>query len=133
VASDGEGATKLMEVRVTGAATVADARVAAKGIANSPLVKTAVHGADPNWGRLAMAVGKLYDHLTIDPDRVRFSFGDVELSGDSTPADLAVAEAHMQGDVVRIGVDLGAGDAEFTVYGCDLTHGYISINADYTT
>ena len=133
VASDGEGATKLMEVRVTGAATVDDARVAAKGVANSPLVKTAVHGADPNWGRLAMAIGKLYDHLTIDPDAVRFSFGEQVLSGSSTPADLAAAEAHMQGDVVQIGIDLGAGDAEFTVYGCDLTHGYISINADYTT
>jgi glutamate N-acetyltransferase/amino-acid N-acetyltransferase len=133
VASDGEGATKLLVVRVTGASSEADARVCAKAIANSPLVKTAVHGADPNWGRLAMAVGKLYDRVSIDPDQVRFFFGDQELSGASTPADLAVAEAHMQLDEVTIRVDLGGGTDEFTVYGCDLTHGYISINADYTT
>jgi glutamate N-acetyltransferase/amino-acid N-acetyltransferase len=133
VASDGEGATKLLVVRVTGASSEAEARLCAKAIANSPLVKTAVHGADPNWGRLAMAVGKLYGQISIDPSRVRFFFGDQELSGASTPADLAAAEAHMRLDEVTIRVDLGAGDEEFTVYGCDLTHGYISINADYTT
>jgi glutamate N-acetyltransferase/amino-acid N-acetyltransferase len=101
---------------------------------NSPLVKTAVHGADPNWGRVAMAVGKCEDELDIDPTKVVIRFGDVETyPAASTDEVLAAATEQMRGDEVVITVELGIADGAFTVYGCDLTDGYIRINADYTT
>lgn len=134
IASDGEGASKLIEVRATGARDDAQAKLVAKTVVNSPLVKTAVHGADPNWGRVAMAVGKCEEEHDIDPERVRIVFGGVETY--PAPADEAVLERaarHLRGEEVVIGVDLGIGDGAFTVYGCDLTDGYIRINADYTT
>jgi glutamate N-acetyltransferase/amino-acid N-acetyltransferase len=134
VASDGEGASKLIEVRVLGARDDAQAKRVAKAIVNSPLVKTAVHGADPNWGRVAMAVGKCEDELDIDPAEVVIRFGDVETyPAASTDEVLAAASEHLRGAEVVISVELGIADGTFTVYGCDLTDGYIRINADYTT
>ncbi|MCK9871070.1 bifunctional glutamate N-acetyltransferase/amino-acid acetyltransferase ArgJ [Nocardiopsis dassonvillei] len=134
IASDGEGASKLIEVRVTGARDDAQAKRVAKAVVNSPLVKTAVHGADPNWGRVTMAVGKCEEETDILPDNVRISFGDVETyPAEATDEVLERAAQHMKGDEVVIGVDLGIADGAFTVYGCDLTEGYIRINADYTT
>jgi len=134
IAADGEGASKLIEVRVTGARDDASAKLVAKAIVNSPLVKTAVHGADPNWGRLAMAVGKCSTETDIDPDRVRLSIGGVELYPSAADeAKLERAAAHLRGDEVVLGADLGISEGSFTVYGCDLTDGYIRVNADYTT
>ncbi|MFD4999567.1 bifunctional glutamate N-acetyltransferase/amino-acid acetyltransferase ArgJ [Streptomyces buecherae] len=134
IAADGEGAGKLIEVRVTGARDDAQAKRVGKAVVNSPLVKTAVHGADPNWGRVAMAVGKCEDDLDIDPAKVTIHFGDVETyPAPATDETLAAATAHLGGDEVVIAVDLGIASGAFTVYGCDLTDGYIRINADYTT
>ncbi|MET9780458.1 bifunctional glutamate N-acetyltransferase/amino-acid acetyltransferase ArgJ [Nocardiopsis alba] len=134
IASDGEGAGKLIEVRITGARDDAQAKRIGKAVVNSPLVKTAVHGADPNWGRVAMAVGKCSDETDVLPENVRIVFGDVEtFPAESTEETLERASRHMKGDEVFIGVDLGIADGDFTVYGCDLTEGYIRINADYTT
>lgn len=134
IASDGEGAGKLIEVRMTGARDDAQAKRIAKAVVNSPLVKTAVHGADPNWGRVAMAVGKCSEEYDVLPENVRITFGEVETyPTQATDKTLERAAAHMAGDEVIIGVDLGIADGSFTVYGCDLTEGYIRINADYTT
>jgi glutamate N-acetyltransferase/amino-acid N-acetyltransferase len=134
IAADGEGASKLIEVRVRGARDDAQAKRVGKAIVNSPLVKTAVHGADPNWGRVAMAVGKCEDELDIDPEKVVIRFGEVETyPAPSTDEVLAAATEQMRGDEVVITVELGIADGAFTVYGCDLTDGYIRINADYTT
>lgn len=135
IAADGEGASKVIEVRVTGARDDAQAKRVAKAIVNSPLVKTAVHGADPNWGRIVMAIGKCDDETDIDPANVRVTIGDVVMypSGDGRAAMLAAAEAHMHGEHVVVGADLGIADGAFNAYGCDLTDGYIRINADYTT
>jgi len=131
IAADGEGASKVIEVGVTGARDAAQAKLVAKSIVNSPLVKTAVHGADPNWGRVVMAIGKCDDQTDIDPDAVTVAIGGVEMY--PATADLTAAEAHMRGDRVVITADLGIADGAFTAYGCDLTDGYIRINADYTT
>ena len=138
LAADGEGAETLIVVEVRGARDDAQAKRVAKAIVNSPLVKTAVHGADPNWGRVAMAIGKCSDDTDIDQDRVRIRFGDREVyPTDPGPDGLADLETYLKGDEVLIGVDLGVGDerdaGRWTVYGCDLTDGYVRINADYTT
>ncbi len=137
IARDGEGATKLIEVRVTGARDVAQAKRVAKAVVNSPLVKTAVHGADPNWGRVAMAVGKCQDDLDIAPERVTIGFGGQEVyPGSPGPEELARVAEHLKQAEVGLRVDLGAGPhsaAEFTAYGCDLTEGYVRLNADYST
>ncbi|MFC7308367.1 bifunctional glutamate N-acetyltransferase/amino-acid acetyltransferase ArgJ [Streptomyces monticola] len=134
IASDGEGASKLIEVRVTGARDTAQAKRVGKSVVNSPLVKTAVHGCDPNWGRVAMAIGKLDAESDIDPGRVRIRFGDIAMYPEEvTEAVLDEAAAYLGGSEVVIGVELGIGEGEFTVYGCDLTEGYVKINADYTT
>ncbi|MGV9214289.1 bifunctional glutamate N-acetyltransferase/amino-acid acetyltransferase ArgJ [Micromonospora sp. RB23] len=134
IASDGEGASKLIEVRVSGARDDAQAKLVGKSVVNSPLVKTAVHGADPNWGRVAMAIGKLEDETDIDPDRVAIRFGDLLMFPESSTDDLLDRAAeYMRGKEVRIDIDLGIAGGSFTVYGCDLTDGYIRINADYTT
>ncbi|BCJ61418.1 bifunctional glutamate N-acetyltransferase/amino-acid acetyltransferase ArgJ [Micromonospora endophytica] len=134
VARDGEGASKLIEVRVTGARDDAQAKRVGKTVVNSPLVKTAVHGADPNWGRVAMAVGKCEDDEDIRPDRIRIGFGGLEVYPTAaTDEVLRLLQEHLRRDDVVIEVDLGIADGSFTVYGCDLTEGYIRINADYTT
>jgi len=138
LAFDGEGAETLIVVTANGARDDAQAKRVAKVIVNSPLVKTAVHGRDPNWGRVAMASGKCSDETDIDPDRVRIRFGDQEVYPTPATAEaLAELEAYLASDEVLISVDLGVrsdGTAgSFTVYGCDLTDQYVRINADYTT
>ncbi len=134
LARDGEGATKLLTVTVRGARDRPQAKRVAKAIVNSPLVKAAVHGADPNWGRVAMAVGKCRDDRDIDPDAVVIRFGDME-AYPNRPDDKGLARLAqiMSESHVDIEVDLGAGAAESTVYGCDLSAGYVRINAEYTT
>ncbi|MDP3860762.1 MAG: bifunctional glutamate N-acetyltransferase/amino-acid acetyltransferase ArgJ [Phaeovulum sp.] len=132
VVRDGEGASKFVEVRVTGAETAADAHRVAMAVANSPLVKTAIAGEDANWGRVVMAVGK--SGAKADRDRLRISFGDMVLAenGWRVPDfDEEKASAYMEAQELVIGVDLGLGTAAKTVYTCDLTHRYIDINADY--
>jgi glutamate N-acetyltransferase/amino-acid N-acetyltransferase len=134
IAADGEGATKLLTVTVTGARDDAQAKRVAKAIVNSPLVKTAVHGADPNWGRVVMAIGKCSDEDDIDPDRVSVTIGDVAVFPPAAGPDaLSAAAVQMAADEVLITAGLGIGDGEFTVFGCDLTSEYVHINADYTT
>jgi glutamate N-acetyltransferase/amino-acid N-acetyltransferase len=132
VARDGEGATKLIEVRVTGAADRADAHRVAMAIANSPLVKTAVAGEDPNWGRIVMAVGK--SGAKADRDRLTIRFGDILVAESGARAasyDEATAAAYMKNAELVIAVDMGLGEGSRTVWTCDLTHRYIDINADY--
>jgi glutamate N-acetyltransferase/amino-acid N-acetyltransferase len=134
LARDGEGATKLLTVTVTEARDAEQARRVAKAVVNSPLVKTAVHGADPNWGRVVMAVGKCSDDTDIRPEAVRVAFGDVEAY--PAPADDGLLErlTHiLERDEVDIAVTLGTGTASARVWGCDLSDGYVRINADYTT
>ncbi|WP_170468325.1 bifunctional glutamate N-acetyltransferase/amino-acid acetyltransferase ArgJ [Ruegeria arenilitoris] len=132
VVRDGEGATKFVEIRVTGAASDADAKVHGLAIANSPLVKTAIAGEDPNWGRIVMAIGK--SGAAADRDLLSISFGDILVaekgwvSPDYREEDAA---EYMKGQDLVIAVDLGLGDGKSTVWTCDLTHGYIEINADY--
>ncbi len=139
VARDGEGATTLIEAHVDGARSVEMARHVAKAIVNSPLVKTAIHGADPNWGRVAMAVGKSTSGNAADADYVDQSvvvirFGEQEVYPAAVDAiGLAALADYMRGDEVRIHVSLGRGESSGTAWGCDLTDGYVRINADYTT
>jgi len=134
IARDGEGSSKLLEVTVNGARDDAQAKWVGKSVVNSPLVKTMVHGADPNWGRVVMAVGKCSDERDILADNVT-----VELCGRHvypklvTAAELEQLSEVMRGDTTTITVNLGIDHGSFTVYGCDLTRGYIDINADYTT
>ena len=132
VVRDGEGATKLVEVRVTGAADDEDAARVAFAIANSPLVKTAIAGEDPNWGRVVMAVGK--SGAKAERDRLTISFGDVLVAekGWKSPSYTEEAGAsYMKGQELTLSVDLGMGRAKRTVWTCDLTNRYIEINADY--
>jgi glutamate N-acetyltransferase/amino-acid N-acetyltransferase len=134
IARDGEGAETLIEVTVDEARDRAQAKRVAKAIVNSPLVKTAVHGADPNWGRVAMAVGKCSDDTDIDAERVVIRFGTTEVYPKRVDeAGLAELADYLRGSDVVIHVSLGTGDATATVWGCDLTAGYVRINADYTT
>lgn len=132
VVRDGEGATKLVEIQVTGAVDDAVARTHGLAIANSPLVKTAIAGEDPNWGRIVMAVGK--SGAAADRDLLSIRFGEIVVatkgwvSPDYKEGDGA---AYMKNAELLIGVDLGMGSGKSTVWTCDLTHGYISINADY--
>ena len=132
VVRDGEGATKFVEVRVSGASTDEDARKAALAIANSPLVKTAIAGEDPNWGRVVMAVGK--SGAEADRDRLSIRFGDILVAEEGWVSPSYREEdgaSYMKQQDLVIGVDLGIGEGEATVWTCDLTHGYIEINADY--
>jgi glutamate N-acetyltransferase/amino-acid N-acetyltransferase len=145
VARDGEGATRLVEIRVTGAADEAQAHTVANSIARSPLVKTAIYGGDPNWGRVMCAAG--YSGAAIDPDKLSLTFGPADRYGDKydTPAIQVVANglptsyeerqaaAALRSDPVLVTLDLGLGDAAATVWTCDLTVEYIEINAHYTT
>lgn len=134
VARDGEGAETLIEVHVDEAADAVQAKRVAKAIVNSPLVKTAIHGADPNWGRVAMAVGKSTVADEVDQTKVVIRFGDQEVYPATVDeSGLERLAAYMRGDEVRIHVSLKNGQAAATVWGCDLTDGYVRINADYTT
>jgi glutamate N-acetyltransferase/amino-acid N-acetyltransferase len=132
VVRDGEGAQKFITIRVSGAASDASARRIGLAIANSPLVKTAIAGEDANWGRVVMAVGKAGE--PADRDRLSIAFGGVWTARDGLPIegyDEAPVAAHLKGDDIDIAVDLGLGAGRATVWTCDLTHGYIAINADY--
>ncbi len=132
VVRDGEGATKFVEIRITGATNDGDARTHAMAIANSPLVKTAIAGEDPNWGRIVMAIGK--SGAAADRDRLSIRFGDILVAenGWVSPGYREEdAAAIMKKQDIIIGVDLGLGSGAATVWTCDLTHGYIDINADY--
>jgi glutamate N-acetyltransferase / amino-acid N-acetyltransferase len=132
VVKDGEGAQKFIAVTVSGAVSDESARKVGLAIANSPLVKTAIAGQDANWGRIVMAVGKAGE--PADRDRLSIGFGGVWAAKNGQPLadyDEAPVAAHLQGQAIDITVDLGLGEGRATVWTCDLTHGYISINADY--
>ena len=133
IAADGEGATKLVEITVRGARDFAEAKTVAKAIAHSPLVKTAMYGEDANWGRVLCAAG--YSGVDIDPDKIRLWFGDLLLFKDGAPHDVDEERASeiLAEKEIEILVDLGLGDAEATVWTCDLSHDYVSINAHYRT
>ncbi|ROT95529.1 bifunctional glutamate N-acetyltransferase/amino-acid acetyltransferase ArgJ [Altererythrobacter sp. FM1] len=132
VVRDGEGAQKFIAVSVSGAVSDESARRVGLAIANSPLVKTAIAGEDANWGRVVMAVGKAGE--PADRDKLSIGFGGVWAAREGLPLanydETPVAE-HLRGKDISIEVDLGLGDGQATVWTCDLTHGYISINADY--
>lgn len=132
IVRDGEGATKLVEVRVSGAKSARDADRVARAIANSPLVKTAIAGQDPNWGRIVMAVGK--SGAVADRDLLTIRFGEHLVAEKGWRAESYVEEtlaAYMTGQELLIAVDLGLGRGKATMWTCDLTHAYIDINADY--
>ncbi len=141
IAKDGEGATKLVEVQLTGAATIKDARSAAKAVVSSSLVKTAVFGADPNWGRIVAAVG--YSGADMDENIVSISLGSesktVKIVNkgvvivNEASKDFEDAEEIMKENHIKILIDLGLGDGVATAYGCDLSYEYVSINAEYST
>lgn len=132
VVRDGEGATKFIDIEVTGAVSDDSAKRIGMSIANSPLVKTAIAGEDANWGRVVMAVGKAGE--PADRDRLSIRFGNKWVAQAGIAADsydeMSVT-AHLKGSEISIGVDIGLGDGRATIWTCDLTHGYISINADY--
>ncbi|MFN4134846.1 MAG: bifunctional glutamate N-acetyltransferase/amino-acid acetyltransferase ArgJ [Novosphingobium sp.] len=132
VVRDGEGARKFISISVSGAVSDESARKVGLAIANSPLVKTAIAGEDANWGRVVMAVGKAGE--PADRDRLSIGFGGIWTARDGQPVpdyDEAPVARHLKGQDISIEVDLGLGNGRATVWTCDLTHGYISINADY--
>jgi len=132
IVRDGEGAQKFVTIEVTGAATARAARRIGLTIGNSPLVKTALSAGDPNWGRIVMAVGRAGEKA--DPDRLSIAIGGIPITAGGGPVpsydETPVAE-HMKGREIMIGVDVGIGRGKATVWTCDLTHGYIDINASY--
>ncbi|KAF5047925.1 Arginine biosynthesis bifunctional protein ArgJ [anaerobic digester metagenome] len=131
IARDGEGATKLIEVHVKGAATDQAARILSKQIVGSSLVKTAVYGNDANWGRIVSAAG--HANVPLDTTKVDVMIGDTVMLKNSevVPFDEEIAKAYLQGEVVRIEVDFHMGDGSATAWGCDLTYKYVEINASY--
>lgn len=132
VVRDGEGASKFVEVQVSGAASDGEAKQIGLAIANSPLVKTAIAGEDPNWGRIVMAIGK--SGVRADRDRITIRFGTILVAEKGWVAEGYTEEAgaaYMKNDEIVIAVELGLAGGMATVWTCDLTHGYISINADY--
>jgi glutamate N-acetyltransferase/amino-acid N-acetyltransferase len=133
MARDGEGASKLLQVDVTGAASEADARAAARAVVGSSLVKAALHGEDPNWGRVFCAVGN--STAQVDEHRAALWIGSVQVArnGISTGASKADASAQMRGSEVAMRVDLGLGDGSARAWGCDLTEAYVVENSAYST
>jgi glutamate N-acetyltransferase/amino-acid N-acetyltransferase len=133
LARDGEGATKLVAVRVTNAETPLDARQVALSIANSPLVKTALFGNDPNWGRILCAAG--YSGVAFDPSKAALELSGIPLlkNGEPLSFDIPAASAAMKVPELEMVLDLGAGNAEATVWTCDFSYDYVRINAEYTT
>ena len=133
IAADGEGATKFLTIHVHGAASFADAKQVGMSVAKSPLVKTAFFGEDPNWGRVICAVG--YSGVKISPEKVVIKFGDVPVYAHSVGAkfDNAALRKVMAEHDILIDIDLGEGEAEATVFSCDLSYGYVKINGEYTT
>jgi glutamate N-acetyltransferase / amino-acid N-acetyltransferase len=134
LAADGEGATKVIEVTVGSARDPAQAKRVAKAVVNSPLLKCAVHGADPNWGRVIMAIGKCAEETDIVPEAVRVAFGDFEVYPRQLDGPgLEKLSEIMRSSIVHIDIALGTGEATATVWGCDLSAEYVRINGDYTT
>jgi glutamate N-acetyltransferase/amino-acid N-acetyltransferase len=133
MAADGEGASKLLQVDVTGAANDADARKAARAVVGSALLKAALHGEDPNWGRVFMAVGN--SGAQVDPLRAALWIGSLQIARDgiATDASKDAARAEMHGDEVTMRVDLGLGNGSARAWGCDLTEGYVVENSAYST
>jgi glutamate N-acetyltransferase/amino-acid N-acetyltransferase len=134
IARDGEGATKLVEITVCGAATEAEAEAAAKTVATSPLMKTALFGNDPNWGRALAAIGR--SGVRVNPARVSLRLGDFQLVKDGEPLDFDAGAAFSwltESDEVKLMADLGTGQAQATVWTCDLSYKYVEINAEYHT
>jgi len=132
VVSDAEGISKLVAVNVTGTSSSADARIIAMSIANSPLVKTAIAGEDANWGRVVMAVGKA--GVGLDKSKLSIAFGDHTLALNGNPLDMpstTAVDEYMKQDRLEINVSVGDGDGHSTVWTSDLSHEYVSINADY--
>jgi glutamate N-acetyltransferase/amino-acid N-acetyltransferase len=133
IARDGEGATHLVEILVKGAANDAQAEQVAKTIATSPLVKTAIFGADPNWGRVLAAIGR--SGVRVDPGRVGLWLGEVQLvlDGEAHAFDVQKARAVLQSSKVPLTVQLGLGSGQATVWTCDFSYKYVEINAEYHT
>ena len=132
IVKDGEGATKFVKVKVSGADTYASAKIVSKSIANSPLVKTAISGEDPNWGRIIMAIGKSGEKINRDKITVKFGKILVAENGWVAPSySEELGASYMKNDELEINVDLGVGSQSATCYTCDFSHDYISINADY--
>lgn len=133
IAADGEGATKLVEIRVTGAPSREEARRVGKTIANSPLVKTAMFGCDPNWGRITAAAGRSGVELQQNRLNLRLCGAEVVRDGEPVLQSLAAASDLLRADTVVVELDLGLGDGSATVWTCDLSYDYVRINADYHT
>lgn len=133
VVVDGEGATKLVEIAVTGARSDAEAKIAAKSVADSPLFKCAIHGGDPNWGRIAAALGK--SAAKVDPNKLKIKIGGVMIfaRGGGLKFNLRKVQAHLAGKEITVACELGLGKGRFTALTCDLSREYITINADYHT
>ncbi|MFC1970898.1 bifunctional ornithine acetyltransferase/N-acetylglutamate synthase, partial [Chloroflexota bacterium] len=133
IARDGEGATKFIEVTVSGAASMADARLAARTIVTSPLVKAAVHGSDPNWGRVLAAAGRSGAELVSD--RIDLYINGICLlkSGGPVPFNKEEAVRSLSGSEVTVDLKLNLGNAGATAWGCDLSEEYVTINSQYTT
>lgn len=133
IVRDGEGATKFVEIEVTGARDETDATRVARAIANSPLVKTALYGGDANWGRVVAAAG--YSGIPVEPDAMTLWFGDVQVFRHGTPTDFDEADSTraIAGSEIAMRLDLGMGNANATVWTCDLTHDYVTINGSYRT
>ncbi|MFJ7922246.1 bifunctional glutamate N-acetyltransferase/amino-acid acetyltransferase ArgJ [Lysinibacillus fusiformis] len=135
IARDGEGATKLLEVNVDGASSFEQAKKIGKSIVNSPLVKTAIFGKDPNWGRIAMAIGKCEDEIEVNPEKISIYFGDMLIYNGKPINDdnLIKILNYLENPEIIIRVSLGLGTEEATVWGCDLSYDYVEINGSYTT
>jgi glutamate N-acetyltransferase/amino-acid N-acetyltransferase len=133
MARDGEGATKLILVEVTGAATARQAEIAAKSVANSPLFKCAVHGGDPNWGRVLAALGKSAARVDAARTTVKIGGATVYARGRPRESALHAVQKHLAGDTVLVQADLHLGRGRFTAYTCDFSRQYVAINADYHT
>ncbi len=133
IARDGEGATKLITVRIAGAASLDDARLAARTVASSSLVKTAIHGGDPNWGRIVCALG--YSGAEMAIDRLHLSIGGLVVfeRGAGVAVDLGAVRSTFEQPEIEVVATLGMGNAEAEAWGCDLSEEYVRINADYTT
>lgn len=133
VVADGEGASKVVQVEVRGARSDKEAKFAARSVADSPLFKTAIHGQDPNWGRIAMALGK--SAAKVNSDSLTIKIGGVTIfsHGTGRKFDLQAVQAHLDEPEIRVQCNLGLGQGAFTAWTCDLSREYIAINADYTT
>ena len=133
IASDGEGASKFLTVHVHGAESFADAKQVGMSVANSPLVKTAFFGEDPNWGRVICAVG--YSGVKMSPEKTIVKFGDIPVYAHSIGCeyDAEALKKIMSAHDIVIDIDLGEGDSEATVWTCDLSYEYVKINGEYHT